>query len=437
MTRSGTPLTFPTLSRQIEEMRRHTVSAQAQASTTSTPDVGQDSTSFVDTLTQLGAALEELQVADEELRQQSEELQVAHAEGDVERRRYQELFDQAPDAYLVTDGYGKIKDANQAACRLFNLEQPTLRGKPLAVYVSPADKKAFYTLIMATRKTRVRECSEISLQPRGHSSTQGIAVEASVIVAEHNPADGLRITLRWLIRDITLRKEAEATMHTAREQMKLFASSVDAAREAERARIARELHDELGQSLTVLKMDLARIRAKLPATKELHTRLDQMEAAINGTIQSVRQIMNDLRPAMLDDLGLVATVEWQCSDFQNRTGIRCHFKSNVAEVNQTGDRATTLFRLIQEILTNVARHAGASDIRLTLKQTKRTLRLEARDNGRGISEAQIKNAHSSGLLGMRERVHLLGGIIEFVGVPDKGTTIRIQVPCEVAVATPT
>ncbi len=430
-------MTLQTLSWQIEEMRRQTVGAQAHASITSTPDVGQDATSFLDTLSQLGTALEELQVADEELRQQSEELQTAHAQGDVERQRYQELFDQAPDAYLVTDGYGKIKEANVAACQLFNLDRQMLLGKPLAVYVLPADKTTFYSLIVEARKTNTRQTGEINLRPRGRLQTQTVAVEATVIVAEHIPANGSGIMMRWLIRDITHRKQAEAEVNLAREQMKLFASSVDAAREAERTRIARELHDELGQSLTVLKMDLAQIKSKLPATNELHTRLDQMGAQINGTIQSVRQIMNDLRPAMLDDLGLVATVEWQCGDFQNRTGIRCRFKSNVAEVSQTRDRATTLFRLIQEILTNVARHAGASDLRLTMKQTKRTLRLEAHDNGRGISEAQIKNTLSSGLLGMRERVHLLGGVIEFEGIPDKGTTIRIQVPCEVAVATPT
>jgi signal transduction histidine kinase len=154
-----------------------------------------------------------------------------------------------------------------------------------------------------------------------------------------------------------------------------------------------------------------------------------MSELLDATIQSVRKISTELRPGVLDNLGLTAAIEWQVGDFQARTGILCEFESFAEEIQTDAERSTALFRICQEILTNVARHAGATEVRISLREEADGVVLEVRDNGRGITEGEIRGKGSLGLLGMRERAERLGGEFVIRGVGGGGTMVRVRIPC--------
>ena len=205
-------------------------------------------------------------------------------------------------------------------------------------------------------------------------------------------------------------------------------------REEERKWIAREIHDELGQSLTGLKMELAWLGRKISdptypsSARFLAEKIGAMKRIVDMTILSVRSIATQLRPSILDNLGLVAAIEWQASDFQKRTGIECEFLSLPAELALDEKLSSALFRIFQEVLTNVARHAKATLVTTSIREETGTLILEVRDNGRGITDEEVHNAKSLGLLGIRERVDLLGGRFSIRGVCREGTTVTVRVP---------
>ena len=208
---------------------------------------------------------------------------------------------------------------------------------------------------------------------------------------------------------------------------------MEVAREEERARVARELHDELGQVLTSLKLEFTWLVDELRRNEpkpgiQLVNRLQALTGLIEVSIQSVRQISSDLRPAVLDHLGLKEAIQWECTKFEARTGIRCRLAWQVK--NEPGDRTRQLamFRILQEALTNVARHAHAGAVRIGLRQRGRMLTLTIRDNGRGITRAEVTSVESIGLLGMTERARLLGGRVTVSGAPGRGTTVTVNVP---------
>jgi signal transduction histidine kinase len=230
-------------------------------------------------------------------------------------------------------------------------------------------------------------------------------------------------------RDITEQKRAEEDLRESREGLRLLAGHLESIREDERSRISREIHDELGQVLTGLKFDLSRLVAKPPEDRaELIERVDTMLQLMDETIRSVRRIATELRPGVLDDLGLEAAIEWQSREFQERTGIRCRFVSTLADAGLPDELATAVFRILQETLTNVARHSGATSVNVALKAIEGRLILTVRDDGKGISEEEAEGRRSLGLLGMRERALLLGGYLTVAGRPGRGTTVVLDVP---------
>jgi signal transduction histidine kinase len=203
---------------------------------------------------------------------------------------------------------------------------------------------------------------------------------------------------------------------------------VESVREEERVRIAREIHDELGQALTCMSMDLAFLDKQLPkGDGQAGARVAALAALVKETVKTVRRISSELRPSILDDLGLPPALEWLAHDFESRTSIRCAV-SVPSTINISAERGTVVFRMCQEALTNVARHAGASQVSIDLVEADDTLTLEVRDNGRGISEEEAHRPGSLGLLGMRERAALLGGVAEVKGIPGRGTTLMVRVP---------
>jgi PAS domain S-box-containing protein len=237
-----------------------------------------------------------------------------------------------------------------------------------------------------------------------------------------------------IYQDITERELAEQELRVSREQMRALASRLQAVREEERTRIAREIHDELGGALTGLKIDFSLLtRAALKIENEtvrtsLLVDMDAMIKFIDATIRTVRRIAMELRPGVLDDLGLVAALEWQLIDFEKRTGIRCEFFPPMEEISLDDDLSTALFRIFQEALTNVARHSGATEISVHLRADADSSTLEVEDNGKGIEQEQALSSKSLGLLGMRERAQMFGGRITVTGTPGIGTKVTVEIP---------
>jgi len=229
--------------------------------------------------------------------------------------------------------------------------------------------------------------------------------------------------------DITERKLAEVAIKESEEQLRNLTTYLQKIGEVERTNIAREIHDELGLGLTVLKIDLSWLRKRLPENEmALREKADTMTQLIDKTIRTVKKISTELRPGLLDDLGLAAAIEWQAEEFQKRTGIQCKITIDPADINFDRDRNTAIYRIFQETLTNVARHAQATEVKVSLRQRDDQLELKVRDNGRGITEKELTNQKSFGLIGIRERVKIFSGINIIKGVPDKGTTVTVRMP---------
>ncbi len=231
----------------------------------------------------------------------------------------------------------------------------------------------------------------------------------------------------WL--DITKRKQAEAELKRSQKELRNLTAHLQSAREEERRSLARDIHDDLGQALTALKMDLSLLSKKFPKDqKPLLDRTQAISKLMDTSIETVKRISTELRPGVLDDLGLAAAIEWQAAEFQHRTGITCEVTSDPRDIILDRDRSTAIFRIFQESLTNVARHAQATRVTASLKEKAGTLELKVRDNGKGITEEQISDPKSFGIMGMRERVYPWKGQVTVKSAPGKGTTVAVRIP---------
>jgi len=268
--------------------------------------------------------------------------------------------------------------------------------------------------------------------------------------------DGSEQWIRWEVRpwrdaegkvggivifseEITERKKAEEErlrsekVALQRQQLQALAVRLQQVREEERKMVARDLHDQIGQILTAIKMDVTWVVRQLPRAKDdMHARLAKSIEMINDGVRSVRKICSGLRPGILDDLGLSAAIEWQANEFASRTGIPCQVTVPPDELHLDGDRTTAIFRIFQECLTNVARHAEARSVRASLYEQDGDLLLVVQDDGKGFSEAGI--AGSLGVLGMKERAQVCGGSVQVSSSPGKGTTVTACVPVHAASA---
>ena len=242
--------------------------------------------------------------------------------------------------------------------------------------------------------------------------------------------------IKWygVSTDIDDRKRAEEQLKVTSEQLRALSARLSSAREEEGTRIARELHDELGSALTSLKWDLEGIdklcseAGNQADVSQVREKMKEMMKVIDATLNAVLRISSELRPTILDDLGLLEAIEWQAQQFEARTGIVCQIDSFVENVDLSREKATAVFRILQEALTNVLRHAHATRVNITIAEEEAEFVFEIRDNGRGITEDEITGSRSLGLIGMRERAHLVGGRIEIIGVGEKGTVLTLRVP---------
>jgi signal transduction histidine kinase len=237
--------------------------------------------------------------------------------------------------------------------------------------------------------------------------------------------------LMAVIRNITERKQAEKQLMATTERLRALSARITRAREEERTNIAREVHDELGQLLTALRMDVFWLDKRLPAGEgedQVRIKLEEMIELIDVSISTVRRISRELRPGVLDELGLAEALRWQLQSFHYRTGIEYTFTSTDQELVVDHARSTALFRIFQEALTNITRHAHATEVRVDLTCEPDNLLLEIADNGVGMLGESVNHMESLGILGMKERANIFGGEVSVSGEKGRGTTVKVSIP---------
>jgi PAS domain S-box-containing protein len=334
-----------------------------------------------------------------------------------------ELFEQAPQAVALTDVHDRVVRVNKDFTRIFGYSPDEAFGQRLSHLIAREESQEEVGEFGNLVRRGQRVDAEAVRQRKDGSSVHVSVARVPVTVP------GEQIAGYAIYRDITATKRAERELQHSLEQLRALAARLHSAREEERTRVAREIHDELGQALTAIKLEFTSLLHDLPEQPELAApRGQSILRLLDQTIQSVRRIATGLRPGILDDMGLVAALEWAAEDFQTRTGTRCRVDLPDADIALDPERATALFRIFQETLTNVARHADATQVDVRLGKENGNLILEVRDNGKGISEEHLSAGTSLGILGMRERVLLLGGTLTISGTPGKGTTVRVLIP---------
>jgi signal transduction histidine kinase len=320
----------------------------------------------------------------------------------------------------------KIRDVNPATLRLYRAESREQLLGSLDAVASPGPGP----------EETIRSLLSIAAgEPAFETETVNHALDGTPIdiflrwhVAKGSESDYGQVIVS--IIDITKRKQAEVALIRSREELRSLAAYQESAREEERTRISREIHDVLGQDLTALKLDLAWMRHRLPPGQDaLLRKIESMTALVDSTAKTVRRISKQLRPAMLDDLGLVEAVSLHMREFEERTGIACTLDSAGREMPENREMATAFFRIVQEALTNVARHADATRVEIFLQCDGKFGTLRVTDDGKGILPEQAASGKSFGLIGIRERVAALGGTVAVTGEPGRGTTVEVKVPC--------
>jgi len=232
-----------------------------------------------------------------------------------------------------------------------------------------------------------------------------------------------------LLEDITKRKRVEQSLKKSEDQLRQLTIYMDTKSEEEKKRIAREIHDGLGQLLTGLKMDLQWITKKWPPKEEkLQKKLATMNKILDDSVKEVQKLSIQLRPKMLDELGILETIHWETRQFEERTGIICHLKFIPDEFDVEYDRSSTIYRILNELLTNIYRHAQATKVDIQLKMSKKNYILIVADNGRGITKDEINSHLSFGLISIVERVNTWNGKVKFKGNPNNGTTVVVKIP---------
>ena len=343
--------------------------------------------------------------------------------------RYRSIFENAVEGIFQTTLEGKYIAVNPALARMYGYDSPddmiaTITDIASQLYVDPGSRDEFIRLIEAL--------GEVTGFERLVYRKDGSIIWISENVRTRRDQAGMLLGYEGTVEHITTRKLAEERLRATLEEVRMLSGRLATVQEAERTRIARELHDELGVRLTCLKIDLSRLQTmpneEAGAPKKAVDKIRSMVEQVDTTIASVQRLVTELRPAVLDDLGLVAAIEWQCQDFQKRTGIPCTCVTNADDIAMEPERATALFRICQEALTNTARHAQATAVTVKLESRNDFLQLVVADNGVGIPDTNVSNRRSLGLLGMRERVALFGGEITFQGNPGRGTTVTACLP---------
>jgi len=362
------------------------------------------------------------------------EVMVAERHSVASDARLAAILESAMDAVITVDAAQRIVLFNRAAEQLFGCRSADALGSSLERFIPARFRNAHHGHIekFGTTGATSRRMGDTTTLWALRTGGSEFPIEASISHA----SDGGSQFFTVILRDITLRKQSEDALRRSQQELRELSARVLEAREEEKTRIARELHDELGQLLTALKMDLAWLHGRLPAgDAEMAAKTAQMGALLDQTVGSTRRIAADLRPLMLDDLGLADAAGWLVNDFSARSGVHCEVQmaASGAFAQVDGGITTAVYRALQESLTNIARHAGAKNVWVVLAIDKGKLHLEVEDDGKGFAAEDLAKERSLGLKGMRERMAYLGGSLEIARAPRGGTRLRAQLPVRTAV----
>lgn len=346
----------------------------------------------------------------------------ARVQAQQEHAQLVALLDSAMDAVISLDASHRIVIYNKAAEKTFGWPASVMLGKEIDKLMPRrfrTSHAAHIQLFAKTGKTSRRLGDETMLYGL-RTNGEEFPMEASI--SQLNSPLGKLFTV--ILRDVSEKMRAK-------EQMDSFATEAHAILEREKTRIARELHDDLAQALTALKMDITWVRDRLQNVEPLvASKLDGMQTLVDGTVAATRRIAADLRPLLLDDLGLIPAIEWLVQNFMQRTGVSCKL---VAEdsVDLPEPYATAAFRMVQEALANVAKHARATQVEVQVERTRHAAKLTIRDNGSGFLNTAPRKPKSLGLMGLRERAHLLKGFVTIASEPGSGTLVEVHFPVRV------
>jgi len=339
------------------------------------------------------------------------------------------IIDTAMDAIVTVDEAQRIVLFNQAAERVFRCPRAEALGARLDRFIPVRFREAHRVHLerFAASGATGRRMGDGTTLWGLRADGEEFPMEASISRSE----EGGRRYCTVILRDITLRKRAEDALRAREAELRELSARVLEARDEEKALLSRELHDELGQLLTALKIDLAALVARLPAGDPAFAEAGaRLHALVDRTVTATRRIAANLRPPMLDDLGLADTIGWLVDDFRSHSGLDCSLalptEGALADVHH--DVANTAYRVLQESLTNVARHAQATRAWVVIEDGGDALRLEVEDDGRGIGAADLAQPRSLGLKGMRERVAWVGGRLDIGRAPRGGTRVTVHLP---------
>jgi PAS domain S-box-containing protein len=335
-----------------------------------------------------------------------------------------QIFETSADGMRVIDRSFNMLRANETFCELAGIHKENALGKKCyEVFRGPLCHTDACPLTRILNGEDRVECDSEKIPKSGPE------IQCIVTATPFKGPQGDVIGIVEDFKDISERKRTEKELIQSRRQLRELASHLESAREMERTRIAREIHDELGQSLTALKMELHWCLKRIPKDNpELLEKAKTLPALVDANVHLVQRISSELRQGLLDHLGLSAAMEWQTGQFQERTGIPCDIICEPNDIVLDHTRSTALFRIFQETLTNVVRHADATRVEIVLREKDGGVELTVTDNGKGITEQEIADPKSFGLMGIKERVYSLGGIVTISGSKDKGTTVRVSVP---------
>jgi PAS domain S-box-containing protein len=354
------------------------------------------------------------------------EVLMADNRSEATEARLAAIVDSAMDAILTVDAAQNIVLFNGAAEQVFRCPRAEALGGPLERFIPARFRGAHHGHVESFGRTGVtsRRMGDVTTLWGLRADGTEFPLEASISQAG---APGQRY-YTVILRDITVRKGHEDTLRHQSQELRELSARVQEAREEEKTRIARELHDELGQLLTALKMDLSTLNHSPESDRA--ARIAAMHLLLDQTVASTRRIAADLRPLMLDDLGLAEAAGWLVEDFGQRSGVAGRIELGGAEMLDGLPKAvaTAVYRALQESLTNIARHAGARNAWVTIGAAEGVLQVEIEDDGRGIAPEDAAKPRSLGLKGMRERLAQVGGTLEVARVPRGGTRVRLRVP---------
>jgi PAS domain S-box-containing protein len=335
--------------------------------------------------------------------------------------KYRSLFEQSREAIAIVAPDGVILEANQTWLDLFGYAREELPGLNIvATYCDPRDRESFL---------RRMACDDFVKDEVWFRRRDGTPVLCERTTTAWRADGGEVVAFQAFVRDITGQRQMEHDLQAQAAQLRMLAQRVEAAREEERMGIARELHDRIGQELTAVKLDLTGIQNRLTRGQEPDLReFVELDRLVDLAARDVRQISSELRPGVLDDVGLAGAIEWHVGELRRRSSIAFHL--NLAENIALDDaRRTALFRVFQELATNVVRHARASSVRVSLEQEPAgPVVLVASDDGQGMDLRKVEDAASLGIVGMRERLQPFGGTLSYESRPGGGTVARVVMP---------